>query len=258
MKRVMLSALAVLAALVAAMPCAVAETTLEKVKSRGELVIGTSGVYPPFEFVADGKLIGFDIDLGGMIAEELGVEAKFIKIEWKGIIAALKSGRSDILITAMTKTPDRAKQIGFSVPYYTTAMAVMVRKENNDIKSRDDLAGKVLGAEQGSRGQHEAKSVGAKEVKIYDTVMLAFKDLENGRVEAVTEMLPSSMYLIARQYKGLKVAASYNEGVVGVNTRLEDEDLRAVIDGAIERLKAEGKLRALNEKWFGELYEAGM
>ena len=184
------------------------------------------------------------------------MKPNFVKIEWKGIIAALKSGRADVLITAMTKTPDRAQQIAFSVPYYTTAMAVLVRKDAT-IKGREDLKGRVLGAEQGSRGEVEAKSVDAKEVKIYDSVMLAFKDLENGRVEAVTEMLPSSMYLIARQFKGLKVATSYNEGVVGVTTRLEDTDLLAAINKAIEELNAGGQLDELQKKWFGEVYRKG-
>ena len=253
-----LAAMAIVAALlVATGEVGHADSTLDAIKRKGEIVIGTSGVYPPFEYVEAGRLVGFDIDLGEMIAKKLGVKANFVKIEWKGIIAALKSGRADILITAMTKTPDRAQQIAFSVPYYTTAMAVLVRKDNAAIKGRDDLKGKVLGAEQGSRGEVEAKAVGAKEVKIYDSVMLAFKDLENGRVEAVTEMLPASMYLIARQFKGLKVATSYNEGVVGVTTRLEDTDLLAAINKAIEELKAGGQLDELHTKWFGEVYRKG-
>lgn len=231
-----------------------ADSTLDAVKRKGEIVIGTSGVYPPFEYVEAGRLVGFDIDLGEMIAKKLGVKANFVKIEWKGIIAALKSGRADILITAMTKTPDRAQQMAFSLPYYTTAMAILVRKDNTTIRSREDLKGKVLGAEQGSRGEVEAKAVDPKEVKIYDSVMLAFKDLENGRIEAVTEMLPTSMYLIVRQFKGLKVATSYNEGVVGVTTRLEDQALLAAINRAIEELKAGGQLDELEKKWFGDIY----
>ena len=257
LSRIMAAGLAVAGVLVTTGGIGHAQTTLEKIKRQGEIVIGTSGVYPPFEYVENGRLVGFDIDLGDMIAKKLGVKANFVKIEWKGIIAALKSGRADILITAMTKTPDRAEQIAFSVPYYTTAMAILVQKDNTTIKSRDDLKARVLGAEQGSRGEIEAKSVGAKEVKIYDSVMLAFKDLEVGRVEAVTEMLPTSMYLISRQYGGLKVAASYNEGVVGVNTRLEDKTLLAAIDSAIEELKAEGQIDALQKKWFGQVYRKG-
>jgi polar amino acid transport system substrate-binding protein len=253
MRKGLLLAVALLTSIVATGPAA-AQSTFEKIRSRGDIVIGTSGVYPPFEFVEGGTLVGFDIDLGHMIAQKLGVKANFVKIEWKGIIAALKSGRTDILITAMTRTPDRAEQIAFSTPYYTTAMAIMVRKDITSIKSRDDLRGRVLGAEGGSRGEFEAKSVGATEVKIYDSVMLAFKDLEIGRVEAVTEMLPSSLYLISRQFKALKVAASYNEGAVAVNTRLEDRDLLAAINKAIEELKAGGKLAELNRKWFGEMY----
>jgi ABC-type amino acid transport substrate-binding protein len=233
---------------------ATAQTTLEKIKQKGEILIGTSGVYPPFEFVEAGELVGFDIDLGRLIAEKLGVKARFIKIEWKGIIAALKSGRSDILITAMSRTPDREAQIAFSIPYYKSGMAIITRKDNAAIQTRDDLKGKVLGAEQGSRGEVEAKSVGAREVKIYETVMLAFKDLEHGRVEAVTEMLPASLYMISRQFKSLRIATSYNKGDVGVNARLEDKDLMAAINGAIEQIKAAGKLRELNRKWFGDLY----
>jgi cystine transport system substrate-binding protein len=84
--------------------------------------------------------------------------------------------------------------------------------------------------------------------------MLAFKDLEHGRVEAVTEMLPASLYMISRQFKELRIATSYNKGDVGVNARLEDKDLIAAINSAIERIKAEGKLRELNRKWFGDLY----
>lgn len=250
-----LSVMAIVAIVLALVGPAHAETTLQKIKRTGQIVIGTSGVYAPFEYVENGNLVGFDIDLGNMIASKLGVKAQWVKIEWKGIIPALKSGRSDILITAMTKTPDREQQMGFSVPYYTTAVAVIVQKNNTTIKNREDLKGKVLGAEQGSRGEVEAKAVGAKDVKIYDSVMLAFKDLEAGRIDAVTEMLPTSMYLIARQYKGLKVATSYNEGVVGVNTRLNDDDLLAAINKAINELKAGGKLDELNRKWFGEVYK---
>src|SRR5206468_1587934 len=116
---------------------------------------------------------------------------------------------------ALSRAPDREEQIAFSIPYYKSGMAIITRKDNTTIKSRDDLKGRVLGAEQGSRGELEAKSVGAKEVKIYETVMLAFKDLEHGRVEAVTEMLPASLYMISRQFKELKVVTSYNKGDVG-------------------------------------------
>ena len=247
-------ALALVVTLAVAVTGVSAQGTLDKIKQKGEIVIGTSGVYPPFEFVENGELVGFDIDLGRMIAEKLGVKARFEKIEWKGIIAALKSGRSDILITAMSRTPDREAQIAFSQPYYKSGMAIITRKDNTTIKSKDDLKGKVLGAEQGSRGEVEAKSAQGKEVKIYETVMLAFKDLEHGRVEAVTEMLPASLYMISRQFKELKIVTSYNKGDVGVNARLEDKDLIAAINGALEKIKAEGKLRELNKKWFGDLY----
>jgi ABC-type amino acid transport substrate-binding protein len=228
---------------------------LAEVKEAGTITIGTSGVYPPFEFVGDGgELEGFDIDLCNAIAKKLGVEAKWEKVAFEGIIAALKSDRVDMLCTAMTNTPDRAKEIAFSDPYYKTRMAITTRADNNDITGRDDLVGKKLGAEQGSRGAFEAQSIKDADVKIYTSIDLAFKDLDNGRIDAVTEMLPATAYVVERNYPDLKVAADYEYaegGEVGLNTRLEDEDLLEAVNTALGELQSEGLLDELQEKWFG-------
>ena len=102
------------AALLAAAFSANAQTTLEAVKQKGVLVAGSSAEYPPFEYVADGKLVGYDVDMAVEITRRMGVKVAWEKIDFKGIVAALTAKRVDVLITALTWTPERAERIAFS------------------------------------------------------------------------------------------------------------------------------------------------
>lgn len=234
-------------------PASAADDTLTRIKKEGVLRVANSGVYPPFESVQDGKLVGFDIDLTNLLANTLGIKARIQVIDFKGLIAALKSGKVDALLTAMTYTPERAEQIAFSVPYYRTAMAVATRTNGPEISSLDDLAGKRLGAEIGTTGDraiHEVRP--AASTKSYDTLMLALKDLQNKRLDAVVSTLPPTQYLIHTNFVDIRVAYRYNEGYVAVNTRKEDTTLLAAINQALEKLSKNGQLNKLQIKWFGE------
>lgn len=92
-------------AMLAAVFPASAQNTLEAVKHKGVLVAGSSAEYPPFEYVADGKLVGYDVDMAEEITRRMGVKVAWEKIDFKGIVAALTAKRVDALITALTWTP---------------------------------------------------------------------------------------------------------------------------------------------------------
>jgi polar amino acid transport system substrate-binding protein len=229
------------------------DETLARIKKEAVLRVANSGVYPPFESVQNGKLVGLDIDLTNLLAKDLGVDAEIQVIDFKGLIAALKSGKVDALVTAMTYTPERAEQIAFSEPYYRTAMVVATRADGPLISSLADLTGKQLGAEIGTTGDRAIREVkGAASTKSYDSLMLALKDMENKRIDAVVSTLPPTQYLIHTNFHDVKVAYRYNEGYVAVNTRKEDITLLAAIDQALEKISQEGQLRELQIKWFGE------
>ncbi len=229
-----------------------AQDTLAKVKKSGEMVVGTSAAYAPFEYRKDGNLVGFDIDLGQEVAKRMGVKIKWVEIDFKGIIAGLKSKRVDALITAMTKTPERAKQIDFSLPYFDAGVGA-ARPKGSSIAKPADLKGKVVGVQIGTSGERyvkgDLKNVGIKEIKTYDTILLALKDLENGRVDAVVNPLPSIKYNL-KGLKGLDVTDVWVSRVVGINTRKEDADLLAQINKHLADLKKEGYLDKLTQKWF--------
>jgi ABC-type amino acid transport substrate-binding protein len=105
-------------AILAAAPPVNAQNTLEAIKQKGVLVAGSSAEYPPFEYVADGKLVGYDVDMAEEITRRMGVKVAWEKIDFKGIVAALTAKRVDVLITALTWTPERAERIAFSYQFY--------------------------------------------------------------------------------------------------------------------------------------------
>lgn len=241
-----------LVAFAALEPAAGAEDALARIKREGVMHVSNSGVYPPFESMENGKLVGLDIDLSNLIAEHLGVKADVQVVDFKGLIPALKSGKTDMLISGFTYTAERAQQVAFSKPYYPTAMAVIVRKSEQALTSKEALTGKKLGAEMGTTGDREARAVPGADTKAYDTLMLAMKDLQNGRLDAVISTLPPAQYLIHRNFQDLKVSHRYSEGYVAIAMRQEDRQLITAIDQALDHLKSTGKLRELEVKWFGE------
>ncbi|MGN6461974.1 MAG: ABC transporter substrate-binding protein [Pseudolabrys sp.] len=226
---------------------------LEQIKKAGEVKIANSGVYPPFEFKEGNTLVGFDIDLSNLVAREMGVKANISVVDFKGLIPALKSGKVDLLISAVTHTPARAEQVAFSESYYDTAVAIAVREDRTNLKAKDQLGGLTLGAELGTTGEREARSVnGVKEVKTYDTLMLALRDLEIGRIDAIISNLPPLQYLIHKNFKRVRVTGTYDAGWVGINVSQDEKALLAEVNRILAKLKSNGELNALKVKWFGE------
>lgn len=231
---------------------ATAQSTLDKIKASKVMVAGNSGSYPPFEMMEGSKLVGFDADLAEELGKRMGITIKFEIIDFKGIIAALTSGRVDVLISAVTRTPERAERMSFSEPYYNAGIGALYL-ESTPIKTPDDLKGRVVGVQLGSSGDlfvRQRLGDSVKEVKTYDDILLAVKDLENGRVVAVVNPIPVLRHN-AKTAKGVRVTEVWDSRVVGINTRKEDTDLLAEINKHVVAMKQDGTLDRLDKKWFG-------
>lgn len=240
------------AIILAAASSANAQNTLEAVKQKGVLVAGSSAEYPPFEYVADGKLVGYDVDMAEEITRRMGVKVAWEKIDFKGIVAALTAKRVDVLITALTWTPERAERIAFSDPYFDAGIGA-ITPQSSTIQKVEDLAGRKVGVQLGSSGERYVReTVGSKvgQLLTYDAITLAINDLKNGRVEAVINPLPVLRYAV-RNDRGFRYTAVWDTRVVGINTRLEDRELLAEINRHLRDLKSEGFLAKLEAKWFG-------
>jgi len=250
MKLVRSVLLATASSLVLATP-ALAQDTLEKVRKAKVMVAGNSGSYPPFEMMEGNKLIGFDVDMAEELGRRMGVTVKFEVIDFKGIIAALTSKRVDVLISAITWTPERAERVSFSVPYYDAGIGALFRG-SAPIAKLEDLKGKTVGVQLGSSGEVFIRTKLGKEVKelkTYDAILLAVKDLENGRVDAVVNPIPVLRHN-AKGAKGVQVSEVWDKRVVGINTRKEDTALLAEINLHLEAMIKEGVLAKLDQKWF--------
>jgi ABC-type amino acid transport substrate-binding protein len=249
----MLAATVIAAACAAGTTAAEAQTTLETVKKKGVLVAGSSAEYPPFEFVADGKLIGYDVEMAEEITRRMGgVKVEWEKIDFKGIVAALTAKRVDVLITALTYTPERAARIAFSEPYFDAGIGALIPKDSSVAKA-DDLTGKKVGVQLGSSGERYVReTLGSKigQIMTYDSIVLAINDLRNGRVDAVVNPLPVLRYAV-RNDPSFRQTDVWDSRVVGINTRLEDKELMAEINKHLLDLKKEGFLAKLETKWFG-------
>lgn len=250
-----------LAAVLAAACCAMLvpeiataqETTLQKIRRTGVMSAGNSGSYPPFEMMEGGKLVGFDVDMAEELGKRMGVKIQFEVIDFKGIIAALTSKRVDTLISAITYTPERAERVLFSVPYYDAGIGAIAKREAG-ITKPDDLIGKIVGVQLGSSGERYVRDVygtRVKEVKTYDTILLAVRDLAAGRVQAVVNPIPVLRHN-AKGIGGLAWTDVWDKRVVGINTRKEDADLMAEINKHLEAMMKDGVLKRLDDKWFAK------
>src|SRR6266404_2751408 len=163
-----------------------------------KLIIGTDPTFQPMEYMQNRKMIGYDIDLANLLAKQLGVQVEFKNIVFDNLFSALEQKQIDIIISAVTNTPERQKKYKFSEQYLNAGQIIITRKDNTTIKTPVDLKGKKIGVQQGTTNETEAlKYTNDKFVIIYPDFVQATKALVDGNVDAVFDDLPGAQGIIA-------------------------------------------------------------
>lgn len=231
---------------------AAAQSALDKAKAAGTLVIANGSNYPPMEFMQNGENVGYDIDFGNELARRMGLKAQWVIVEFKGIIGTLKSGRADAIISGMTITPQRAEQVLFSEPYIDFGIGAAVRAKDT-IATPANATGKIVGVEIGTAGASWAreKLTSAKEVKTYESLTLAMKDLDAGRIDLVVNNIPALRYNI-KSYPQLKVTPVWDERTAGIAVRQGETALAQEINKALTSMKSDGFMKKIDAKWFSD------
>lgn len=227
--------------------------TLDKIKKAGVVIIGNGGAFPPFEYVENGKLVGYDIDLGEELAKRMGIKVQWIKIDFRGLIPALTSGRVDMLLTAMAYTKDRAARIAFSDPYFMTGVAAAY-SPNIKLDKPEDMIGKRIGVQIGTSGERFVRErIGTKvgSLRTYDEFLLAIRDLEAGRVDVVVNTGPTISFNVKQRGSKVKVTGNFDSRIIGMNARKSDTALLKELNRHIADMKKDGYLKKLDLKWFG-------
>ena len=216
-----------------------------------KIVIGLDDSFPPMGFKDDkGEIVGLDIDM----AKEA---AKRAAIDWSSKEAELKSKKIDALWNGLTVSPEREKNILFSNPYMKDKQYIVVRNDDDSIKSKADLAGKVVGVQQASTGesalQNDPSGKTVKETKSYADFVSAFMDLGIGRVDAVIADGVIARYLMTKEPGKYKIVDGTDYGVdnFAVGFRKDDTALRDKINGILADMKKDGTADKIVEKWLG-------
>jgi len=224
--------------------------------------IGTEGAYPPFNYIEDNELKGFDVDIGKALCEKMEVECTFVAQDWDGIIPALLAGKYDAIVASMSITEERKQQIDFSKKYYQTPATFVAPKDTAITETTPEaLKGKVLGAQGSTIHSNYLEDLYGKagaEVKLYGKQDEANLDLANGRLDAVLadkvvllEWLEKTdegkcCKFVGAEHRDPKY---FGEGV-GVGIRKDNPELVAMFNKAIDEIVADGTYKKINDKYF--------
>lgn len=242
-------ALAIVSCALLTLSCGAGETGLERVQREGVLRWGgdMQGGEPYVFEDPDhpGQLSGFEVELAGALARELGVRAEFVQQDWSTLVQALERGTFDVAMNGLEVTPARAATIGLSRPYFVFSAQLVVRRGDDRMHGLDDLEGMRVGTLASSMSWDLLQGTGA-EVLPYEGE--PYGDLADGRLDAVLlDDIIATRYGLVRPE--LALAADVAEGYYAVATREEDADLRRAIDEALARITASGELRRILARW---------
>lgn len=263
-KKWFLKALVGAAFIVGATASAHAQDALARVKEAGSLKVGTETAFAPFDFIDAGEHAGLNVDLFAEIGKELGVEIEWVLLPWEGVLPGLEAGKYDLVAGPATITKARVERYRFTPPIAEATVALLKRAGDETITKPEDIAGKVVGGGKASAQLAQLKAFtetlpGTAEVREYPGNNEAYADLAAGRIVAVGNSLPNIAFVAKQRPDTFEVVQppfgtkSYF-GYPG----LKDDDHKSLMDAieaAMLKIKEDGRLVAIQDKWFGAVFD---
>ncbi|MET0206230.1 MAG: glutamate ABC transporter substrate-binding protein [Thermoleophilaceae bacterium] len=231
-----------------------AGSTMAKIQDRGEITIGVKYDVPPFGFKnpQSGEIEGFDVDMGDLIAEELGVEPKFVEAISDNRIPFLQKGEVDLILSTMTINQERDTEIEFSEPYYVARGRILVPGDS-DIKGVKDLAGKRVCTALGSTYEETLREQAPDaDLKLVDTYSECLELLQNGAIDAIStdDVILTGMII---QDDTLKmVGDELTTEPYGAGIKEGDKEFQKFVSDTLEAAQADGRWEEAYQRWVGQ------
>lgn len=240
--------------------CAAEEATKTesgaKIVDEGKLTVCTGLPYKPFQFEQGGDIVGFDVDLIDLVAEELGLEQTIIDTPFEGIQSgqALNTGKCDLAAAGMTITEERAEVIDFSEPYFEATQALLV-KVSSGVSSLEDLAGKSMAVQEGTTGELYAEENAPEDttLRVFEDLALLQTAVKTGQVDAGIND-NGVLYDYVKDNPELEVATEFDTGEeYGFAVKKDgNESLLETINDVLAKAQDDGTYDEIYKKWFSE------
>ena len=250
MKKILALALAMMLCLSLA-ACSAKGPTLADVKKAGKLTVATSPDFPPFESLEGGKVVGIEVDILELIAQELGVELEIVQMDFDSVLVGIQTAKYDCGMSGITVTPDREKNMRFTIPYYNAAQVIVV-KEGSDITGKADLKDKTVSVQTGTTAES-----GCQDEKIKYQAFNANADaktaLTTGKVDAWVVDNLTALQMVEKDDGLVVLDEKMTEEPYAFAFAYGSEDLVAEINTALETLIENGTIAEIFAK-YGESY----
>lgn len=219
---------------------------------KDKLLVGVGGEFPPFSYYDENnELVGFDIDLIKEIAKRMNMRIELRAIPWIEIFDEVKAGKVDVIIDAITITPERSQEMLFSDSYFLTGQALIIKKDNIEINSAEDLGNKKVGTQVGSTGIEGVIDY-AKNIQFitYDNIFDSIEYLKKGTLDAVVIDFEIAKK-ITEDYDELKITGNLlSEEYYGMVMDRNNIELMEKINRILQEIKDDGTLDEFQKKWF--------
>ena len=229
---------------------------LAAIQASGKLIVALEGAWQPWSYHDESDtLVGYDVEVSRAIAEKLGVEPEYVESDWDSLFAGLDAGRFDMVCNGVEVTDERALTYDFTTPYGYIHTALAVRKDNDEIKTFEDLKGKTTANSLASTYMELAESYGAT-VQGIDTLEETIQLLAAGRIDATLNADVSFYdYLNVHPDADFKIVAQTEDAshvAIPLRKGANSATLLEAVNNAIDELRADGTLKELGEKYFGQ------
>jgi len=236
------------------------------IKKRGKVVVATEAQYYPFEFLENGKIVGYHKDVLDRIIKAWGVQMEQLDLPFTGILPGLLQKKYDFVATALIINPERASRYAFTMPLAEVKVGVLKRKGDSKVKSVDNLSGLVVGTVPPTGGPAQfllkynetlkSSGKGAADIKNFQSSPDIAVALANQQVDVMVDSVPPLLGVMKPSPDAFELVGTIGEPFFeGWVTRPEDTDLRDAINAEIRKLRDSGELKQLQQKWFGYTME---